>query len=101
MVTLPVFQMNKQERNTPKWDIWFEAYNLISQFGEPNSDVWVEAAESLDFERLVLNGYGADKNETQEDRDRQLEGCINSFDEFIEIHKKLGELIQQWENLNH
>jgi len=96
------------ERNTPKSNIWEETVSLINGFGDSfthPSGLTVNQclAEHRDLARMVHNGYGADPNETQTDRDKELEGCVGAddwniiFEFYAELTEKIVEILNVME----
>ena len=96
-----------EERNTPKWDLFHDTVALINHFGHrlPQGVGYLNINEIIhenhDFLKLVSSGYGADENETQEDRNTQLEGCITDdlFQTIIDFHNELTEQVNNIKKL--
>ena len=86
-----------EELNTPKWDLWYETADFIRGFSN-HSEVQVAYTNGLELQQLVTSGYGADPNETQADRETELENCI-SFDYILKFHKELSEKVSRIEDL--
>lgn len=75
--------------NTPKWDLWFEIVSMIEGCATELSD---QAAENNDLASMVYRGFGADPDETQEDRNNELENCID-FTDIYNLYDELGEYV--------
>lgn len=86
-----------EKRNTPKWDLWYETAGFIKGFAD-EQEVFIAYTDGIEFEQMVESGYGADPNETQAERDEQLENCID-FDYILEFHKNLSEKVRRIEDL--
>ena len=88
------------ERNTPKWDLYMDTVGLLSEFvdNEVNGDYYLE---NLDLLTLQNRRYGSDEDETQEDRDNQLEGCVSIeyMIPIIRLYSELGSKIKEIEDL--
>ena len=89
----------QEERNTPKSDVWLETLSLINGFGENYSHptgltVNQCLSEHRDLARLITTGMGAKENETQEDRDAELEDCVGK-DDYKVIFQFYADLSEQ------
>ena len=86
-----------EKMNTPKWDLWFETADFIRGFSH-HSEVEVAYTDGLELAQLVASGYGADPNETQANREAELENCID-FTYLLEFHRELSEKVRRIEDL--
>ena len=98
--------MQQENRHTPKSDAWRETIRLITSFGNsynhPSGLTVLEClAEFNDYARLVNSGYGADPDETQADRNKQLESCITQedLDIILEFQRDLSEKVNELQDL--
>ena len=86
-----------EKMNTPKWNLWYETADFIGGFSR-HSEVEVAYTDGLELAQLVASGYGADENETQADREAELENCID-FTYILQFHKELSEKVRRIEDL--
>lgn len=77
--------------------LWFETADFIRGFSH-HSEVEVAYTDGLELAQFVASGYGADPNETQADREAELENCI-SFDHILQFHKELSEKVRRIKDL--
>ena len=94
------------EMNTPKSDKWIEIVNLINGFGneyrdENGFEVNTILNEHYDLKRLLANKVGSDEDETQEQRDAELEACVTEKDlnVLLQFREDLNVLLNELEKL--
>ena len=59
-----------------------------------SGEISEQRAECNDLAGMVARGFGADPNENQEDRNKELEGCAD-FTGFYEFYQELGDYIEK------
>ena len=88
-------------RNTSKRDLLSKMVNFIANFGHKSRAVYIAYGENRDLEKLVQQEQSSDEDETQVDRDNELEDMITnkSFDEIVGFHQELGKYIKKMNKL--